>query len=209
MWSVNDDMVRLEIPAANKLTLPGRMIEVSGNYPFDDKFTVKIGSCNKFKLAVRIPGFAQSASFMLNGEKINMPVVDGYAEFDRQWHEGDEIICHLDMPFEFIRSHRKVTMNRGKVAVMRGPVVYCCENTDNPCDVSALFAASGSGFTAVELPGGYPAVKFDGFMEKLDGEELYTSKVPEYVPCRITAIPYALWQNRGETNMSVWLPEMH
>jgi len=208
MWSVNDDMVRLEIPAANKLTLPGRMIEVSGNYPFEDKFTVKINSGEKFKLAVRIPGFAQSASFMLNGEKINMPAIDGYAEFDRQWHEGDEIICHLDMPFEFIRSHRKVTMNRGKVAVMRGPVVYCCENTDNPCDVSALFAASGSGFTGVELPGGYPAVKFNGFMEKLDGEELYTNKVPEYVPCRITAIPYALWQNRGETNMSVWLPEM-
>ncbi|MBR7121226.1 MAG: glycoside hydrolase family 127 protein [Lentisphaeria bacterium] len=208
MWSVNDDLVRLEIPAAGKLALPGRTVEVCGNYPFDDKFTVKIGSCGKFKLAIRIPGFAKSVSFMLNGEMINMPAVDGYAVFDRQWCEGDEIICNLGMPFEFIRSHRKVTMNRGKVAVMRGPVVYCCENTDNPGDVSSLFAAAGSKFIAKELPDGYPAAEFDGFMEKLDGEELYTNKVPEYVPCRITAIPYALWQNRGETNMNVWLPEM-
>jgi DUF1680 family protein len=57
------------------------------------------------------------------------------------------------------------------------------------------------------LPGGYPAAEFDGFMEKFDGEELYTTAVPDYFPCRITAIIYALWQNRGETNMSVWLAE--
>ncbi len=208
LWSMNDDEIRLEIPVANKLTLPGKMIEVSGNYPFDDRFRIRIVSSGKFKLSLRIPGFAKDVSFMFNGENINVPVFDGYAEFDRQWCEGDEIICHLEMPFEFIRSHLKVTMNRGKVAVMRGPVVYCCENTDNPADVSALFAASGSEFLIRKVSGHFPAVEFDGFMEKLDGKDLYTSIIPEYVPCRITAIPYALWQNRGETNMSVWLPEI-
>jgi DUF1680 family protein len=92
----------------------------------------------RFQLSLRIPGFAKTVKFSVNGETFEPQIIDGYAVFDCSQSEVSVIGCQLAMPFEFIRSHRKVTMNRGKVAVMRGPVVYCCENTDNPAAVSAL-----------------------------------------------------------------------
>jgi DUF1680 family protein len=110
------------------------------------------------------------------------------------------------MPFEFASAHRKVTMNRGKVALTRGPLVYCCENTDQKTDVSSLLFDLNTKFTVKKIDGlNYgEAVEFDGFTEEIPGEELYSTRIPAISPCRITAIPYAIWQNRGETNMAVW-----
>ena len=114
------------------------------------------------------------------------------------------------MPIQLMRSNSRLTENLGKVAITRGPVVYCCESNDNIADVRDLCIASDSEFTPKPIPGleAYgTAVECDGFVVEERGKSLYSSAPRVLKSCRITAIPYALWQNRGETNMSVWLPE--
>ena len=105
-----------------------------------------------------------------------------------------------------IRANEKVTMNRGKAAIMRGPLLYCCENTDNPGDVSSLIIQRDTSFTPHSI-NGFPAVICQGFTESAESDSLYSSTPPTIEPCSITAIPYSLWQNRGPTNMTVWLRE--
>ena len=206
LWSVNADHLRLNIPVQNTLSLPDKEIDVISNYPYDNKITVNIRKDGDFKLSLRIPGFAGKYAVSLNGETVETTAEAGFISFERSWKNGDSISLELDMPFEFASAHRKVTMNRGKVALTRGPLVYCCENTDQKTDVSSLLFDLNTKFTVKKIDGlNYgEAVEFDGFTEEIPGEELYSTRIPAISPCRITAIPYAIWQNRGETNMAVW-----
>ncbi len=206
----NEGGVYLNIPVANTLNFNGKNIEVSGGYPENGSVKAVIKSSGSFAFNIRIAGFAKSAVFRLNGEEITPEIRDGYALFDRDWQAGDTVIMELDMPFELMRSNNRLTENAGKAAITRGPLVYCCENTDNAADVRDLRINSNTGFTVKTVAGLEKygnAVECDGFLVQDRGEELYTSAPCQFVPTKITAIPYALWQNRGETNMSVWLVE--
>ena len=209
IWSEDGEFLRLNIPVANVLTLPDKCVEVIGNYPQDNRIKVIIRRAGSFKFAMRIPGFAKSAVFRCNGEICTPETVNGFARFDRNWQDGDEISCELDMPFELIRCHEKVSMNRGKAAIMRGPLLYCCENIDHDCDVSSLLIDRKTDFTVEESSGleNISAVKCRGLAESGETGQLYSNAVPQSRTCVITAIPYAWWQNRGETNMTVWLRE--
>lgn len=206
IWSTAPGRFQLNIPVANTLSLPDAGFEVISNYPLNGKIRIIIRKTGNFTLAVRIPGFAKNAAFNCNGNGISPAVVNGFAEFTRNWNSGDEISCDLDMPFELIRANEKVTMNRGKAAIMRGPLLYCCENTDNPGDVSSLIIQRDTSFTPHSIDG-FPAVICQGFTESAESDSLYSSTPPTIEPCSITAIPYSLWQNRGPTNMTVWLRE--
>jgi DUF1680 family protein len=200
----------LNIPVANSLDYNDKAIEVTGGYPEDGKIKITVKTNGAFALNLRIPEFAKSIKLALNGELLSVECKNGYAVINREWHAGDVVDYKLDMPFELVRSNSRLTDNTGKVAIARGPVIYCVENTDNIADVRDLCIASNSEFTPKPISGleAYgTAVECDGFAVEERGKSLYSSAPRVLKPCRITAIPYALWQNRGETNMSVWLPE--
>ncbi len=205
VWSVADDEVRLNMPVAGKLA---RGIEVSGGYPYDGKIAVKFTTGGKYKFSLRIPGWCEKYELKLNGKACPEKPVKGYVTFDREWQAGDEIQLDLAMPVRVMYPHVKITSDAGKVALMRGPLVYALESVDNGKVIPQLIIDPEQEFTiarAANLPEGTVALQGYAQLEEQSGNALYSSRKPERKTQNFTAIPYALWQNRGDSNMTVWL----
>jgi hypothetical protein len=192
-------------------------------YPWDGKVTIRIDKApsSRFTLKIRIPGWAQNRpvpsdlysfadqnqetfAVQLNGEDESVKLENGYVSLSKDWKAGDEITLTLPMPVRKVVAHEQVANNRGKLAYQRGPIVYCFEDKDN--NNGFLF----DHFTAPDekvdaefdeqLLGGVVKLKMKGNQVALQQNQ----KVIE--PVELTAIPYYAWNNRGTSNMLVWLP---
>ncbi len=208
-WSESDDEVTLNIPAATTFKSRFGEISVQSFYPYDGAVSVTVNAVGKFKLSCRIPNWCKGATFLLNGEKQEIGAQNGFVTFDREWKKGDKIEYMLPMPVEVMRSNSKVTGNNGRIALMRGPLVYACETVDNPQGVANMIIPAEQEFKLAEaagLPAGTVAITGEALYES-KSEELYSSEPPTLTNGKFTAIPYALWQNRGKANMAVWIRE--
>jgi uncharacterized protein len=140
---------------------------------------------------------------------VKIEAVAGYAHLRRKWRPGDAGELELPMPVERIHADARVTSAAGQVALQRGPVVYCVEEADLGPHLAALSLPRASELVARPAPdllGG--CVVIEGMARRtLPGEKLYAPApaVQRAVPLR--AVPYALWANRGEGEMRVWLRE--
>ena len=212
IWSANDDEIRLNIPVANTYKSAFGDIEVESLYPYDGKIRITIKSSDTFKFSVRIPQWCKKYAITLNGAEVSEKAVADYITFDRKWQSGDMIEIALDMPVVVMRSNFKVTSNAGRIALMRGPVVYACESVDNPDGISNMRIDSKAGFELVKaegLPENVIAVKGRAVYETAaDTEALYYAGDIVFKEGTFTAIPYHLWQNRGAANMAVWIREL-
>ncbi|MBQ9777136.1 MAG: glycoside hydrolase family 127 protein [Lentisphaeria bacterium] len=209
LWSESDDEVTLNIPAATTFKSRFGEISVQSLYPYDGAVSVTVNADGKFKLSCRIPNWCKGATFLLNGEKQEIGAQNGFVTFDREWKKGDKIEYMLPMPVEVMRSNSKVTGNNGRIALMRGPLVYACETVDNPQGVANMIIPAEQEFKLAEaagLPAGTVAITGEALYES-KSEELYSSEPPTLTNGKFTAIPYALWQNRGKANMAVWIRE--
>ncbi len=161
-------------------------------------------------LAIRVPGWSQSTSFALNGEPVEPEIRDGYAYLKRCWQEGDRFTVSLDMTPRRIYASPKVRADVGRVALQRGPLVYCFEEADNGPLLAGLSLRADSGLR--EIAGDWrPEAVFlqaEGFRLEEREDSLYTSAPPAKHPVTVTAVPYTLWGNRspGE-EMLVWIRE--
>ena len=205
IYSMSDDALYVNIPAANRSELMvGNLpvkIEITGNYPYDGNISIKLQSAGEFTLNLRIPSWCRSYSVKVNGEKVET------VSLHRCWQSGDCVELSLDMPVEVIRANPKITGNLGRVALKRGPLVYTLEEIDQKYPVRELLIDTSCEFETVPfegLPEGTVAIRGKAFREKLPGDELYFSALPEYEKTEFCAVPYALWQNRGKSNMCVW-----
>ncbi|WP_339735049.1 glycoside hydrolase family 127 protein [uncultured Sunxiuqinia sp.] len=192
-------------------------------YPWDGKVTIRIDKApsSRFTLKIRIPGWAQnqpvpsdlyhfaedkSETFSLqqNGEEESTTVERGYISISKEWQAGDKLTLNLPMPVRRVVANEQVTNNRGKLAYQRGPLVYCFEDKDN--NDSFLFDNFATPDEKVDaefdkqLLGGVVKLKMKGSQVLLQQDQ----KVIE--PVELTAIPYYAWNNRGTSNMLVWLP---
>ena len=206
LYSVSGDEIFLLIPAANTadLVVNGRKIrlEVDGKYPYDGRITVTIRTAGKFKLNCRIPSWCRNWRVSLNGQDAKSPAID------RCWRAGDTVELFLDMPVEFMRANQKITADLGKVALMRGPLVYAFEEIDQAHPVREMLVDTARPVIPVPAPGlpeGTVALRGGAVFEELPADDLYTTARPEYAAGSFTAGPYALWQNRGRSNMCVWI----
>ena len=134
----------------------------------------------------------------------------GYAYINRRWHDGDAIDLVLEMPIEKIQSHPYVRHNARKIALKRGPVVYCIEEEDNGKHLSSLAVRPYSEFKAVydpDLLGGCTYLAGPAYRLSAEefGDVLYRPYSPDYVKTEIKAIPYAMWTNRTPGDMTVWI----
>ena len=164
---------------------------------------------------LRIPGWAQNATLHINGEASGQALTpQSYAEIKRVWKAGDTISLNLPMEARLIKAHPKAEEIRNHVAVMRGPLVYCLEGVDLPDNVSIL-EVHASGDMQFEtrqekdLLGGVTVVKGKArrIVEENHSESLYFDVGNEREEdLDITLIPYYAWNNRGITEMTVWLP---
>lgn len=187
-------------------------IETSYPWNGDVKISVSNDEAVEFTCALRIPGWCRNYSLKINGEAAACEVVKGYVSIRRRWNRGDEIQLSMEMPAELIAANPKVRADVGKVAVMRGPVVYCLEEADNGAQLQELYLADRAQFTETYEPGLLKDVVIltaDG--KRLCGDEwkdgaLYKTYTGQrFRDQKLKFIPYYAWSNRKIGEMTVWV----
>jgi DUF1680 family protein len=180
------------------------------NYPWDGqvKITLTPERPADFTLHVRVPGWAQNQpvpsdlyrylddrqddiSLNVNGSPVPLELDKGFARIRRQWQPGDQVELSLPMPIRRVLSHENVADNAGRVALERGPIVYCAEWVDNGGQVSHLVLPDEAELRTEHRP------------EMLNGLTVIRGRANDQ---DFLAIPYYAWAHRGEGEMAVWLP---
>jgi DUF1680 family protein len=190
-------------------------LEQATDYPWDGKITVTIreATSKEENIYLRIPGWCKSYTLKINNSYPKVrDMENGYAIAGRQWKAGDKIELVLNMPATLLESNPLVEETKNQVAVKRGPVVYCLESADLPQE-SVFNVMIPSSIKLLPTP-----MKVDiGNTMALTGEArllqntswkniLYKEVNTTTKPIKIKLIPYYAWANRGQTDMTVWMP---
>jgi DUF1680 family protein len=222
IYSVNEMnrelYVHLYIGSRVTQTIGANRLEIvqQGGYPWDGRIRldIRVDEAVPLTIALRLPGWCRNPQLKVNGETVDLAecVKNGYARVNRLWQNEDQIELVLPMPVEVIRSHPNLRANAGKVALQRGPVVFCLEEADNGpnlSDITLLSDVPARAEFAEQLLGGVPVIAAAGVRTKPEqvGDELYTTDPFETVPAIVTAIPYFAWSNRQPGEMIVWIRE--
>jgi len=142
-------------------------LDVATDYPWDGtvKLTVKPDQAARFGLRLRVPGWAEGASVRVNGTSVSPAVERGYYVIDRQWKAGDVVDLDLPMPVRRIASNPWVKPNAGRLALARGPLVYCLEGADHEIDIEKVAIPASAGLIPekrADLLGGVVVLKGQG-----------------------------------------------
>jgi DUF1680 family protein len=200
-------------------------VKTTTNYPWEGnvKLNIDPSKKSKFKMYVRIPGWLSGNAvpgnlynvvsksnennpvFKLNGKQVFYAIENGYAVIENNWNKGDELEFNFPMGPEKIQANSEVKYDAGRIAMQRGPIVYCVEGADNKEGVWNLIFPENTLLKPIEykvlnenviaLQGELPSAIPN---EKGNGVTIVNRKV--------TAIPYYCWANRGANAMQVWLP---
>ncbi|GGG25725.1 glycoside hydrolase family 127 protein [Paenibacillus abyssi] len=207
--------VHLYIGSALELELGGQTVKLQQqtNYPWDGRAALEIAleQAAPFTIALRMPGWCSSAKISVNGQEITDSVQEkGYVKINRTWQDGDRIELAMEIPVQLVRSHPDVRENAGKVALQRGPVVYCLEEIDNGPNLQDIVLSSDAEFDVefdAQLLGGVTVLTGEATRSdiKADDSRLYTTQAYSRVPAAIKAIPYFAWSNRTPGEMTVWI----
>jgi len=205
--------VNLFVQSASAIEVNGNKVAVSQttNYPWegDVKISVSPEKESSFTVCLRIPGWAVNqpvpsdlyefettddnpVTIQVNGEPVEYTTEKGYAVITRSWKKGDVIDYELPMDIRRVKANPQVEDDRGKVALERGPIVYCVEGADN-ADVDKLAVTKETSFNSSFIP------------DLLGGVEVITTSGGQGEAFK--AIPYYVWDNRGANKMKVWLTE--
>jgi hypothetical protein len=221
-YSVSDNGVWVNLFGGNMLETqlsggPTVKLRQQTDYPWRGTVQIAVESAptTEFSLFVRIPGWVENAQVTVNGKPVGGRVESGsYREIKRAWATGDKVELVLPMPVELLEAHPLVEEARNQTAMRRGPIVYCLESVDLPSGVeTADVAISPDTYVQTQhldsLLGGVTALETKAIVrEGCDwGNTLYR----EIAPARartidIRLVPYYAWGNRGDAQMSVWLP---
>lgn len=188
-------------------------IKVESRMPWTGEVTYRISPhVNRFSLAIRIPAYADNTSILINGEETrnSIETLNGYAFLNREWREGDEVAIRFSMPVRRIHCNTLVRENIGRVALMRGPLVYCFEEKDNGRQLQELHIPASAAIEvetgAKDLPGGIISLRMKG--KRISRHDtLYYEGEQKCEDVELSAIPYYAWGNRGINQMSVWMHE--
>jgi DUF1680 family protein len=229
IYARSDNGIWINLFVSSNTTIPiGKSelaLKTETGYPWNGKTTVTLNpkSKTKFVLHLRVPGWARgiaapgglyefvkkdTAAFTitLNGKPVNYRSANGYIEIEREWKAGDIINFDLPMEIKQIVSRPELKFNNDRIALQRGPLVYCVEGADNGGKAWNIILPQNASFTTapqqildervIALKSSVPAVEVSS-----DGLSLKTENRT------ITAIPYYTWCNRGQNPMQVWLPQ--
>lgn len=197
--SANYDTMWIHHFIGGNFEADGKKISIETAYPENGK--IKFTCSGSFRLAIRLPAWCRS--YTLNGGRNATLNDDGFIYVDVA--DGDIIEYGLDMPVRYVQANPKVRQCCGRVAVQRGPLVYCAEGVDNPLPLKNLYVdvkAEGRLIKNDELD--FYEIELDGFI-KPETDELYYDYDENYVEQKIKLIPYYAYANRGETDMLIWL----
>jgi DUF1680 family protein len=191
-------------------------IDVSTEYPWKNKVTLKVSIDDdfnpEFNIALRIPGWCKNSTITVNGKEYTPDIKQGYGYINRKWTSQDTITLDMDMPTVVVSANPKVRDNIGKVALMRGPMVYCLEEVDNGKDLHRIYLDPKAKFKELyepDLLGGIIKLSSTGYKlqdSSWNNDNLYESSVnPSFKKMDLTWIPYYSWANRNPAEMIVWV----
>ena len=216
IYMVDDDSIFINLFLTNKTAVnvnDGKVeLEMCSDFPNSGHITVCVETTSSvaFSLAVRIPDYAENFSVKLDHEPVSPIVQKGYAIFDRMWNQKTVMEIDFKMAAKIIHCNPRVRANIQKGAIVKGPVVYCLEQTDNFENLAAIVLEEDVELTESydqSLMGGVTVIqakaKQISFPE--GGGELYSGKRPQYKSVDIKAVPYGLWGNREAGEMIVWI----
>ena len=233
MYAVKDRQLYINLFAGNTATMQvgGKdvVLEQQTSYPWDGDITitVKKNQAKAFDMLVRIPewvngtpvpsdlyqfsdGVKGSYSVKVNGQPVSGNLEKGYLVISRPWKKGDVVSVHFDMPVRTITAHEKVKADEGRVAVERGPLVYCAEGADNKgfsifnflMPQQPQFAVSDQQINGKrDVNFSVKAISVKGKAVEQDAQGNPTVK-----DATLTMIPYYAWNHRGPGLMEVWMP---
>lgn len=227
MYAQKGNNLYINLFANSKATfnLGGQPLEIvqQNNYPWEGelKFIVTPKKSQSFNVLVRIPGWAQGIaipsdlyafasnqstkiSIKINGTPVDYIIENGYAVLNRTWKKGDVIEVSLPMDVQRVKANGKVKDDIGRIALQRGPLMYCAEWPDNNGKTSNIILTPGTVFTSEYKPSllnGVYVLKADATALISTEDKVTTVKQP------FIAIPYYAWANRGKGEMMMWFPE--
>lgn len=229
IYAVSDEDLYINLFISNDAVIDmsknSLKISQEANFPWDGRVKIKVSPENagKFSVKVRLPGWVLNEAIpgnlyrfddqinepykiTVNGEPFETETEDGYAEIERKWKEGDQIEIDFPMPVRKVIADERITDDRGKIAIQRGPVIFCAEWPDNNTgNVLNLLINKETPLTTEFVPSllnGTQVIKTSGFQTRKTADNSIEKLTEETV----TLIPYALWNNRGPGQMMVWLP---
>ncbi len=209
--------VNLYAAGTAKVEMPGGAVEVTQEtrYPWDGDIALRLRMAQpaEFTLYLRVPGLAQghpvpgdlyrytdsagnAPTIEVNGVAAPLELERGYARLRQTWKDGDTIRLRLPMPVRRVVAHESVEDCRGKVALERGPIVFCAEGVDNDGRVLGLALSDAAEFSAEFRP------ELLGGVMTLQGEAVGATGAGKSRPFQ--AIPYYAWAHRGAGEMTVW-----
>ncbi len=203
--------------ATNKVQL-----KQTTDFPWQGKVDIDVtpAKSERFRMLVRIPGWARNEAgpldlyhflkevddepvLKVNGTKVDVRLSDGYAIIDRTWKKGDSIQLELPMPVRRVIAHENVKADRGKVALQRGPIVFCLEWPDNDGQVLNMVIPDEAAIAAQKRPD-----LLNGVVTLTGQAQVYrrtvAGEVVQDLTRKFTAIPYYAWAHRGRGQMTVW-----
>ena len=180
------------------------------HYPWDGevKLTLEPAKAMEFDLKLRVPGWCHRATVQVNGRPVEDRPDHGYLTLNRTWQSGDVVTLSLDMPVERVYADPHVQADAGRVAIQRGPVVYCLEGVDNEGQVRNFVLPRDATLSSSFEPGllgGVVVVRGDGLRVSAGDDNAAETRAAQKVTFR--AVPYYAWDNRAPGQMVVWLPE--
>src|SRR6266851_2523526 len=192
------------------------------NYPWDGvaDITVSPAKPSEFTFYLRVPGWSDGTQVSVNGKAISGATPGQYLALRRQWTAGDVVQVKFGMTPQIIEANPRVVDDYGRVAVQRGPLVYCLERLDQPkgvqlFDVSLDVRQKGASAFREEfnkdLLGGIVVLKHTAAMSEKSSSQsalyrTYTVEASKGRQVELTFIPYYAWENRVGTPMQVWTP---
>jgi len=218
LYAVDDDglYVNQYVEGSATPTVDGTDVTVTQttDYPWDGRVEIEIETPEptQFAVRLRVPEWCGGAAIAVNGDPVAEDPDAGYVTIERSW-ENDRITVDFEMPVQVLEAHPAVEADNGRVAIQRGPLVYCLEGVDNdrPLDQYAIDPATDFEATYREdlLEG---VVTHEGTatvpaMDGWDGELYRPAAETDETTATITAVPYYAWNNRGPNPMRVWIRE--
>ena len=186
------------------------------DYPWDGRVRIAVDPARPaaFTVALRIPGWCRAARLEVNGRPVAAAscLKRGYARLNRVWRAGDRIELNLPMPVERIEARPEVRSDGGRIALQRGPLVYCLEEADNGPHLADIALPRDAALTARRQPkllGGCVTIEGRGCRRATRGwgSTLYRPAASPRVRVGVRAVPYFLWNNRGPGEMRIWIGE--
>lgn len=196
----------------------------STSYPWNGDIVVNVdkNKTGKFTMKLRIPGWVlnkpvpsnlygyvdgkrPSYTVTVNGQPVAAALNKGYFDITRNWKKGDKVQIHFDMEPRVVKANQQVEADRGRVAVERGPLVYCAEWPDNSFDVLSTLMNRQPKFEVKDCPDmlyGIKTIQTDAQTIGYDADGRLEAK-----DVKLTLIPYYAWAHRGSGAMAVWLPQ--